>query len=235
MKIMNITAYKFIVLEKELLLDFQKILRDKGEMCQLKGTILLSCEGINLMVAGKCEAISIFQMFLGNFSVFNDLFYRESFSFIFPFKKFVVQIKEEIITMRCSDINPEKETAPHVSPETFHHWYQEKHDMVVLDIRNDFEVNMGTFIDAIDLNIQSFSNFPQAIDKLSKSLQEKLIVTFCTGGIRCEKAAMVMLKRGFKKVYQLDGGILNYFEKCGETFFKGKCFVFDDRISIEAT
>lgn len=235
MKIVNIAAYKFITLTKELLSDLQKVLRDKGKACRLKGTILLSCEGINLMLAGEPEAISGFQTFLEDFPEFNDLFYKESSSSTYPFKKFIIRIKEEIITMRYPHINPAKETASHISPETLQRWYQENRDMVILDIRNDFEVTMGTFTNTIDLNLRSFSDFPRAIDKLAGSLKEKPVVTFCTGGIRCEKATAVMLKKGFKKVYQLDGGILNYFEKCGGAFFKGKCFVFDDRISIEAS
>lgn len=235
MKIMNIAAYKFITLTKELLSNLQKVLRDKGKACRLKGTILLSCEGINLMLAGEPEAISALQTFLEDFPQFNDLFYKESSSSTYPFKKFIVRIKEEIITMRYPHINPAKETASHISPETFQRWYQENRDMVILDTRNDFEVTMGTFTNTIDLNLRSFSDFPRAIDKLAESLKEKPVVTFCTGGIRCEKATAVMLKKGFKKVYQLDGGILNYFEKCGGAFFKGKCFVFDDRISIEAS
>ena len=234
MRIMNVAAYKFVTLTKKLLSNLKKILWNQGRMYQLKGTILLSREGINLMVAGECKAILAFQTILGNFSEFNDLFYKESVSSIYPFNKFIVRIKEEIITMRCPDINPIKETAPHILPKTFHYWYQENHDMLVLDIRNDFEVAMGTFANAIDLNLQSFSDFPQAIDKLTESLKEKLIVTFCTGGIRCEKATAVMLRKGFKKVYQLDSGILNYFAKCGGAFFKGKCFVFDNRMFIEA-
>lgn len=231
-QIVNIAAYKFVTLTKELL-DLQKVLKIKGEVCQLKGTILLSCEGINLMLAGEPEAILGFQQVLENFPKFKNLFYKKSFSSKYPFKKFIVRIKKEIITMRCPDVNPVKETALHISPETLRCWYQENRDMLVLDTRNYFEVAIGTFSNAVDLNLRSFSDFPQAIDKLG-SLKEKTIVTFCTGGIRCEKATAVMLKKGFKNVYQLDGGILNYFDKCGGAFFKGKCFVFDDRVSVEA-
>ena len=234
MKITNVSSYKFITLKKELLPTLQRAMYNKGIMCQLKGTILLSCEGINLMLAGKHEAIFGFQTFLENFPEFNDLLYQEGFSPECPFKQFIVRIKKEIITMRCSDINPEKETTPHISPETLCLWYQENYDIVVLDIRNHFEIAMGTFVNAMNLNLQSFSDFPWAIDKLPKPLKEKLIVTFCTGGIRCEKATAVMLRKGFKKVYQLNGGILNYFSTCGRAFFKGKCFVFDNRIAIEA-
>lgn len=235
MKIVNVTAYKFITLKKELLPKLQRAVCNKGIAFQLKGTILLSCEGINLTLAGKREAIFGFQTFLEHFPEFNELLYKKSFSSICPFKKFVVRIKKEIITMNCPDINPEKGTAPHISPETLYRWYQDNHDMVVLDVRNHFEITMGTFVNAMNLNLQSFSNFPWAINKLPQLLKEKLIVTCCTGGIRCEKATAAMLREGFKKVYQLNGGILNYFDTCGRAFFKGKCFVFDNRMSIEAT
>ena len=113
-------------------------------------------------------------------------------------------------------------------------WYQEKHDMIVLDTRNDFEVKLGTFENAMDLHIEHFREFSDAVDLLPADLKEKPIVTFCTGGIRCEKAAELMLQKGFKNVYQLDGGILNYFEKCGGDFYRGDCFVFDQRVAVNS-
>ncbi|ABS77313.1 rhodanese-like domain-containing protein [Coxiella burnetii] len=234
MKIVNIAAYKFVTILNESLPTLQKQLREKALECNLKGTILLSTEGVNLMMAGQREAIEIYKQFLADKKEFKDLTYKKSFSSFYPFEKLVVRIKKEIITMHCADINPEKETAPHLSPEILHRWYEEKQEMVILDTRNRFEFVMGTFANAIDLNLTSFSDFPQAVDSLPESFKEKPVVTFCTGGIRCEKASALMLKKGFKKVYQLDGGILNYFEKCGGEYFKGKCFVFDDRIALEA-
>ena len=232
MKILNITAYKFVTLCKKDLLALQKKLREKALECNLKGIILLSVEGINLMVAAQREFIEIYKKFLESESEFKHLIYKESFSLSYPFRKLVVRIKEEIITMRCLQVNSKKETALHLAPGILYRWYQEKQKIIILDIRNHFEFAMGTFKNAIDLNLKSFSDFPKAMDRLPEFLKEKPVVTFCTGGIRCEKASALMLKKGFNKVYQLDGGILNYFEKCGRKYFKGKCFIFDDRIAI---
>ena len=234
MKIINITTYKFLTFENEKLPTLQNELREKALMSHLKGTILLSVEGINLMIAGERKNVDKYKQFLSKISTLSDLVYKETLSASCPFKKLVVRIKKEIVTMHCPDIHPEKETAQHIPPETLRRWYQEKQDIVVLDTRNDFEVTMGTFKNAINLRLQSFSDFPSAVDQLPEFLKDKSIVTFCTGGIRCEKASALMMKKGFKKVYQLDGGILHYYEKCGRNYFKGKCFVFDERISITA-
>lgn len=236
MKIVNIAAYKFVTLGKDTLLNLKKQLREKALVYHLRGTILLSMEGINLMIAGCREYIEKYKQFLSSrTTAFNDLFYKESLSTSCPFSKLVVRVKKEIITMRYPDINPEQETAWHLSPEIFSQWCEKKQEMLVLDTRNHFEFEMGTFTDAIDLGLNSFCDFPEAVNQLSKSLKERLIVTFCTSGIRCEKASALMLKKGFKKVCQLEGGIFNYFEKCGDKYFKGKCFVFDDRIAVGST
>ena len=234
MKIINIAAYKFLTFENRLLPTLQNQLREKALISHLKGTILLSTEGINLMMAGERKNVGEYKQFLLDIPALSDLVYQEMLSVSCPFKKLVVRIKKEIVTMRCPDIYPEKETAPHIPPEIFQRCYQEKQDIVVLDVRNDFEVAMGTFKNAIHLRLQSFSDFPSAVAQLPESLKDKPIVTFCTGGIRCEKASALMMKKGFKKVYQLDGGILHYYKKCWGDYFKGKCFVFDERIAIAA-
>ena len=234
MKIVNIAAYKFVTLSKDVILNLKEQLWEKAFIYHLRGTILLSAEGINLMIAGCYESIKKYKQFLSSKTIFNDLSYKESLSASCPFSKLVVRVKKEIITMRYPDINPEQETAWHLPPEIFNQWYEKKQEMLVLDTRNHFEFEMGTFTDAIDLGLNSFSDFPKAVNQLSKSLKERLIITFCTSGIRCEKASTLMLKRGFKKVCQLEGGIFNYFEKCGGKYFKGKCFVFDNRISVDS-
>lgn len=112
---------------------------------------------------------------------------------------------------------------------------KKKSDLVLLDTRNSFEVKMGSFKNALDLNLKKFRDFPNAIKKLPKKLKKLPIVTFCTGGIRCEKAAAYLLEEAFTEVYQLKGGILNYFEKCGKNHFEGSCFVFDDRESLTSS
>ncbi len=234
MNIANIAAYKFVILSEISLPDLRVVLKEEADVCDLKGTILLSTEGINCFLAGVRDNIERFKGFLEERPAFSGLTYKESFSDYQPFSRMLVRLKKEIISMGHPEIQPEKQTAPYISPEKFKRWYEEKRDMVVLDTRNDFEVALGTFDDAIDLDIESFRSFPDVVTLLSEDVKNKPVVTFCTGGIRCEKAAEYMLKQGFKEVYQLEGGILNYFEKYGGDHYHGECFVFDKRVALDS-
>lgn len=227
MQVLNIASYKFIELNR--LSELRKDLYDQCQKCGIKGTILLSKEGINLSLAGEIEAIKTFQDYLKKESCFSDMTYRESYSTSIPFQRLKVKIKKEIITMRCPDVHPEKNRAPAISPNEFKQWLDENHDMIVLDTRNEFEVKCGTFKNAVHLELKDFSEFPQASTSLSK---EKPIVMFCTGGIRCEKAAIHLMQSGHQHVYQLDGGILNYFKEVGGAHYEGECFVFDERVAL---
>lgn len=235
MKIINISAYRFVTLAIAQLTELRIKFKDKCNELRLKGTILLSTEGINLYLAGERAAIDGFKSFLDTLPAFCQMTYKESLSTDVPFKKMLVKIKKEIIRMDMPDIQPEKFTAPHLSPEELKKWYDEGRDMVVLDTRNDYEYEVGTFENAVKMDLKHFRNFPQALKNLPETMKSKTIVTFCTGGIRCEKAAAFMIKEGFTQVYQLDGGILNYFDKCGSEHYEGECFVFDDRITLDAS
>ncbi len=234
MSILNISAYKFVNFSQTELLTLKQKLKDKGTALNLKGTILLSTEGINQYLAGPVEAIAEFKNFLAEMPAFANLFYKESWSKTQPFDRMIVKIKAEIIPFKADNIAPATFTAPHLSPETLKQWYEEKRDMVVLDTRNDYEIRIGKFADAIHLNLQHFRHFPDAAKQIMAELKDKPIVTYCTGGIRCEKAAAWMLQAGFKEVYQLDGGILNYFEQCGGAHYEGECYVFDHRVAIDS-
>jgi len=231
--ILNIAAYKFVSIPEHELFGLKDALQDKSAALDLKGTILLSKEGINQCVAGPAEAIADFKDFLTGMPAFADLFYKESWSATQPFARMLVKIKSEIITFKADDVDPEKFTAPHIAPQTLKEWYEQKRDMVVLDTRNDYEIRIGKFANAIHLNLQHFRDFPEAAQALLAEVKDKPVVTYCTGGIRCEKAAAWMLQAGFKEVYQLDGGILNYFEQCGGAHYEGECFVFDNRIAVD--
>jgi UPF0176 protein len=233
MKILNIAAYKFVAMSEEFIRGIRYSLKNKLIELEIKGTILLSPEGINLFLAGTADAINHFKNYLAQWSEFNDLTYKESWSDEKPFSRTLVKIKREIIAFGIDTVDPEKETAPHLDPEEFKTWYEQNKDMIVLDTRNDYEVELGTFKNAIDFDLEHFRDFPNAIKFLPEEAKDKPIVTFCTGGIRCEKAAEYMLQQGFKKVYQLDGGILNYFEKCGGDYYEGECFVFDKRVAVD--
>lgn len=234
LSIVNLSGYKFITLSSSELPSLRDSLKADAVSCELKGTILLSSEGINAFLAGTRENIDRFLASFRAISQFSDVWFKESFTDYQPFNRMLVRLKKEIIPMNQSSVVPEKQTAPHLSPETLRQWYQEKRDMVVLDTRNDYEITLGTFENAVDLNIAHFREFNDAVDFLPENMRDQPIVTFCTGGIRCEKAAELMLQKGFKNVYQLDGGILNYFEKCGGDFYQGECFVFDQRVAVDS-
>lgn len=229
MHYLNLSAYKFIQLEVSTLPSLRYQLKQWAVECGLKGTILLSSEGINLFLAATAETAERFQQYLKTFPVFADIWFKVSQSEYIPFKRMIVRIKSEIITMKQPHVQPAQHTAPYLEPKVLEQWYDQKKAMVLLDTRNTYEFTQGTFAGAIHLHIEQFSQFPQAVSQLPESYKDQPIVTFCTGGIRCEKAAEYLLQQGFKQVWQLKGGILNYFEQCGGKHFEGNCFVFDER------
>jgi UPF0176 protein len=229
MQILNIAGYKFTTLTD--LPSLQALLMQCGCHLSLKGTILISAEGININLAGTISNLTEFKRILRNDHVFSDMTFRESYSNTIPFKRFKVKIKKEIITMRQPDIQPEKQSVENISPEQFKKWLDEKKDITILDTRNAYEVEFGTFENAIHLGLNDFSEFNDASQSLTK---EKPVVMFCTGGIRCEKAGLDLLDKGFPTVYQLAGGILNYFAKVGGEHYDGECFVFDERVSLNS-
>lgn len=225
MPILNIAGYKFISLSG--LDTLRGVLLEKARA--LKGTILLSKEGINLSLAGEVPAVRAFTDFLTSDPRFHDMTFRESYSDNMPFKRFKIKLKKEIITMKQPDIHPETYRGPSVSPQLLKQWLDEKRDIIILDTRNDYEIRFGTFCNAVNLKMNDFSEFPESAKQLAK---DKPIVMFCTGGIRCEKASLHMLNTGFQEVYQLEGGILNYFSAVGGTHYQGDCFVFDERVAL---
>jgi len=240
--IVNIAAYKFVGIPQPV--EFIAPLKEKCQQFNLKGTIVLSVEGINLFLAGTRESIDEFLYYLRGDKLFQQRFHdlpiKESLSDNQPFGKMVVRVAREIITMRHPTIRPEGGRALAVDAVTLNQWLQQGHDdekreIVLLDTRNEFEVEVGTFKGAVDLGLTKFSEFPEAVrDAMDsdRSLKDKTIVSFCTGGIRCEKAALYLQELGHPKVLQLDGGILHYFEDVGDAHFKGDCFVFDERVAL---
>ena len=230
----NVSCYRFVDLNKKSLPNLQKDILEKAQSLDLKGTVLLSTEGINLFVSGFEENIQQFWEFLNAMKPFENLEFKLSASGHKPFTRMLVRIKKEIIAMGCDEIKPGKKTAPHLATKELKKWYQEKKDMLVLDVRNDYEISLGAFDQAKDLDIHTFRAFPEKVKQLLKEHKSRPIVTYCTGGIRCEKAAQYMLDEGFEEVYQLEGGILKYFENEGGDHYNGECFVFDKRTAVNA-
>jgi UPF0176 protein len=225
----NLASYKFINLTD--LVSLQNALFTLCTGYFLHGTILLSSEGINLILAGQIENTQAFMAKWKENPLFSDMNFKESLSTDIPFKKLRIRIKKEIITLKQDDINPLELTGEYIAPKKLKQWYDEKKDFVILDTRNDYEIKMGTFKEAHVLPINTFSEFPEAIQKADLP-KDKPIVMFCTGGVRCEKASAVMLKQGYENVYQLEGGILDYFKECNDAHYEGNCFVFDERTAI---
>ncbi|MEQ1880720.1 MAG: rhodanese-like domain-containing protein [Burkholderiales bacterium] len=231
MQFVNLAGYKFVALDalRDLKLRLEHTCRELG----LKGTILLSAEGINIVLAGDEPATNHFQALIYADPRFTGLHFKHSISVFQPFDRMRVKIKQEIITLRVPGPNPAEQRAPALAPAELKRWLDEGRDVVLIDTRNEFEVATGSFQNAVDLKLKSFGEFPSAVDQLDPSFKDKTVVTFCTGGIRCEKAAPLMAKKGFRNVFQLDGGILQYFEDCGGAHFTGHCFVFDQRVALD--
>jgi UPF0176 protein len=237
MKTLNVAAYRFVALNELPMLKAAVALALDGS--GVKGTVLLAEEGLNLFLAGEAAAVHGFLAWLRSDSRFTGLKAKESWSDVQPFKKLLVKIKPEIIRMNHPAIAPASGRAPAVDAATLARWLSQGHDergqpVVTLDTRNAFEADCGTFTGAIDWRINKFTEFPEALKAHQHELLGKTVVSFCTGGIRCEKAALLMREAGLTDVYQLDGGILQYFEDVGQAHYTGGCFVFDARRVVDA-
>ncbi len=229
--ITNIAAYRFVRMTGLKPLRDRLILLCKA--WRLKGTILLSTEGINLFVAGRNAEIGLLLDELRTVAGLEDLQPKFSESEGQPYTRMLVKIKKEIIAFGVEGIDPAQNPAPRLPARELKLWLDEGRTVILLDTRNDYEVKLGTFRNALSLNLDHFRHFPQAARQLPDELREQPVVTFCTGGIRCEKAAPYLQSIGFKNVFQLDGGILKYFQECHGAHYHGECFVFDQRVSVD--
>ena len=208
----NVAGYRFIDLPDRD--ELRQPFRDVCEKNRLLGTILLSTEGINFFLCGDQLGIDGFLQYLELDERFVDIPLKVSHSEKLAFRRMNVRLKNEIISMGMDEIRPADDTGEPISPSEFKQWLDEGRDITVLDTRNDYEIRIGTFENAVDLNIGTFRAFPEAV-KNSDLDKDKTVVMFCTGGIRCEKASALMLKEGFQDVRQLQGGVLGYFEEMG--------------------
>ncbi|KAL6055484.1 tRNA uridine(34) hydroxylase [Balamuthia mandrillaris] len=257
---LNVAAYKFVALSLERQEQVRLLLKAWCKENNLKGTIYIAAEGFNCFLAGREEDLRRFQRAVADsLPEAEGLEYKESWAAILPFERLTVRKKKEIIALGVEDLTlpffeeqagDKEEVAPHLPPEEFAKWLKEGKDMLILDTRNTYETRVGTFANSITLDIETFRDFPSAMQRFieeqncknnkttpttkekqeiepkaeekgetaeSKDVREKPVVMFCTGGVRCEKAGPLLQKKmGFKQVYQLDGGILKYFEKIGK-------------------
>jgi len=230
LNISNITGYKFVkIVDPYILKDTLLV---KALKYSLKGTILISTKGINFSISGANKDTKNYIKFIKLDKRFNDLEVKTTYNEYKPFRKMLVRVKKEIISMGIEDINPSDFTGDKISPLELSKLLDQSNDIVLLDTRNRYEVRLGTFNNSTNLQLDSFRDFPDKIKNLKDLDKDKEIVMFCTGGIRCEKASALMLKSGFSNVKQVDGGILNYFKETGGKHWNGDCFVFDDRVAL---
>jgi UPF0176 protein len=222
--VLNIAAYRFARIADPHALR-ETLLAD-GRALALRGTILLAGEGINLFLAGEEAPVREFLSRLRADERFAAIEVKESWCEAQPFRKLLVKVKREIIRMNHPAIQPAMARAPALDARTAARWLAQGRDdagrpVVTLDTRNAFEVDQGTFEGAIDWRLGKFSDFPAAFDARRQELEGKTVISFCTGGIRCEKAAIYMREAGLQNVWQLEGGILKYFEDTGGAHFRG--------------
>ncbi len=234
--VLNISAYRFVPLDDTAALQAGLLAQAAGHA--LKGTVLLAEEGINLFLAGEAANVRGFLAWLKADARFAALDAKESWSREVPFRRLRVKVKREIIRMDHPSIRPHAGRAPAVDAATLARWLDHGRDddgrpVVMLDTRNAFEVDHGRFRGAVDWRIERFTQFPGALRAHRAQLEGKTVVSYCTGGIRCEKAAIHMAEAGVANVLQLEGGILKYFEQVGARHFEGDCFVFDARVALD--
>jgi UPF0176 protein len=234
--VLNVSAYLFTRIDDPSAL--RETLRARATEAGLRGTILLAEEGINLFLAGPADVVRAFLDALRTDPRFVALETKDSWSETVSFGRLLVKVKREIIRMDRPEVRPQDGRAPAVSPETLRRWLDRGADddgreVVLVDTRNAFEVDYGTFVGAKDWRIERFTQFPDAAGSHRDELAGKTVVSFCTGGIRCEKAALYLRDEGLD-AYQLDGGILGWFAAQGAAHWEGDCFVFDGREALDA-
>ena len=234
----NLAAYHFVAIEDpDAVATWLRALAEAGD---LRGTVLVAPEGINLFLAGSVDAVDTLIDAVRGDARFAALAVKRSRCNAWPFARLKVKVKPEIISFRKPEAMPlaAPARAPDVAPAVLARWIAQGQDdagrrLVLLDTRNREEVGYGTFEGALTLPIDNFTELPDALAPHREALRDATVVSFCTGGIRCEKAALWMRADGMDNVLQLDGGILGYFEQVGGDGYAGRCFVFDDRIALD--
>lgn len=221
--------YKYVHLA-----DPERFAREHRILCEslkLRGRILLGAEGINGTVAGSEEATRSYEAALRGRVEFSDLVFKVSAAAAMPFRRLEIKVRPEIVTLGAgADLDPISDTAPHLSPAEWKRMIEEE-EVVLFDVRNRYETEVGRFKGAITPPIENFRELPQVLSQY-QDLKDKTVLMYCTGGIRCEKASALFRRSGFKRVYQLEGGIVTYGEQVGDAHWEGDCFVFDERMMI---
>ncbi len=236
MQFLTAALYKFVSLPNYA--NLQAHILSACEVNHIKGTILLASEGINGTIAGLPDDIYAVLNFLRTDALFEgkfaDLEHKESYADEHPFYRMKVKLKKEIVTLGVAGVSPTKQVGTYVQPQDWNALISDP-DVILIDTRNDYEVDIGTFKGAIDPKTTTFREFPEYVAKNLDKTKHKKVAMFCTGGIRCEKASSYMMDQSFEEVYHLQGGILKYLETVPEqeSLWQGECFVFDQRVAVK--
>jgi len=245
-QITNIAGYQFKAID-----DVEKVFQHAQSICNqthIKGNIFISPEGINLGLASSQSDIEFFLQQLDSLCGLNNLLLNTTYSDYIPFKRLLIKIRSELVPTKplpadhpsfttteslLNNLDSTKNKAQYISNDELKEWLDQDKDITLLDMRNIFEVDLGSFKNATHLNIRNFRDIIQLEEKINQLPKDKPIVTFCTGGIRCEKGANILAQNGFNQVLQLEGGIIKYLEKYKSNHWRGECFVFDDRVCLD--
>ena len=245
-KITNIAGYQFTPID-----NVDKVFEDTQSICShthIKGNIFISPEGINLGLASTQSDIDYFLQKLNSLCGLNNLLLNTTYSDFIPFNRLLIKIRSELVPTTplpedhpsaepnkpiLKEVDPNGCKAQYISVDELKQWLDQGKEITLLDMRNTFEVDLGSFENATHFNMRNFRDIIQLEDKFKQIPKDKPLVTFCTGGIRCEKGANIMAQNGFDQVFQLEGGIIKYIEKYKDKHWRGECFVFDDRVCLD--
>ena len=232
MKYQVLLFYKYVTIPDPLL--FKVVYQELCTRHNLVGRTILAKEGINSTLEGTIDNTENFLVeFLAN-PLFSDIQIKRSHSSGTSFPRLSIKVRNEIVATRLpEDVDPQKETATHLSPEELHSWYENNKDFVVVDMRNSYEFESGHFKNSIDPGMTASRELPSVVEKIREETKGKTVLTVCTGGVRCEKMSAYLLHKGFESVYQLDGGMHTYMEKYPGKNFLGTLFTFDDRLVMD--
>jgi UPF0176 protein len=226
------TFYRFTPIAKDHLDAFKQSLTTEAQRLSVKGLVIMGLEGINTTIAGAEDGLKEFIHFISQIPGFENMSIKYSTSHMIPFRRFKVQIRDEIVTLNRPDLLPNEKDPSHLSPKEWHDVLTKEQDYILIDTRNWYETEIGKFKNAIAPPITEFTEFPTWLETQNIPKDKKVLI-YCTGGIRCEKAQVEMKEKGYENVFQLKDGILRYLEEFPNQEFDGECFVFDHRVAVD--
>jgi UPF0176 protein len=227
--------YKYVTIRNP-----EKFAAEHRAVCEklgLKGRVIIAEEGINGTLEGLAKNTRAYRSLLSAKRGFKDIHWKKSAGTGSLFPRLSIRVRDEIVSLslkksRQTDVDPRKVTGKHLAPKDLHEWFKKGEKFTIIDMRNDYEHKVGAFAGSVLPPLKNFRDLPKALPALKKAHAKEKVLTVCTGGVRCEKASGYLIKKGFKDVYQLDGGIVSYMEKYPGKHFEGALYVFDGRVTM---